>query len=253
MSTGFWRGLLGLTWLEVKIFVREPLGLIGSVFVPVVVFVLIGRAFGHTLSGPTGAERGLVGVDLAVFAALLIAISAVLSLVTIISIYRESGILKRLRATPLRPLTILTSHVLVKLLFTAFTTTVTMLLGKRYLPVDVPIPWFAFGAATIVGTLGILALGFVLASLAPTARFAQPIGTLVLYPMMGISGLFVPVAQMPGPLRLLARMSPATYAVSLMRGAWRGDSWLSHGPDLLALAIIASVSGALAVRLFRWE
>ena len=42
-----------------------------------------------------------------------------LSLVTIISIYREGGILKRLRATPLRPHTILTAHVLVKLLFTA--------------------------------------------------------------------------------------------------------------------------------------
>ena len=50
---------------------------------------------------------------------MLIAISAVLSLVTIISIYREGGILKRLRATPLRPQTILSAHVLVKLLLTA--------------------------------------------------------------------------------------------------------------------------------------
>ena len=41
--------------------------------------------------------------DLPVFASLLIALSAVLSLVTIIAIYREGGILKRLRATPLRP------------------------------------------------------------------------------------------------------------------------------------------------------
>ena len=44
-----------------------------------------------------------------------------MSLVTIIAIYREGGILKRLRATPLRPHTILTAHVLVKLLFTAVT------------------------------------------------------------------------------------------------------------------------------------
>ena len=51
---------------------------------------------------------------------ILITISAVLSLVTIISIYREGGILKRLRATPLRPWTILTAHVLVKLALTAY-------------------------------------------------------------------------------------------------------------------------------------
>jgi len=223
------------------------------VFVPVVGFVLVGRTYGSNITGTSAGQRGLVGVDLAVFAALLISISAVLSLVTIVAIYREGGILKRLRATPLRPLTILTAHVLVKLLFTAATLTLMLLLGKRYLPVDIPIPWLAFGSATLVGTLGILALGFVLASLAPTARFAQPIGTLVLYPMTGISGLFVPVDKMPGLLRLLAHLSPATYAVSLMRGAWHHDSWLSHGGDLLGLAVISAVSAILAVRLFRWE
>ena len=75
-------------------------GVIGAVFVPVFVFFVIGRMFAVDLSAPEG-QTGIVGVDLAVFAALLIAISAVLSLVTIIAIYRESGILKRLRATPL--------------------------------------------------------------------------------------------------------------------------------------------------------
>jgi ABC-2 type transport system permease protein len=174
MSAFAFRGLAALTWLEVKIFVREPLGVIGSIFVPIFVFVIIGRTFGARMTGAEEGRRGLVGVDLAVFAALLIAISAVLSLVTIIAIYREGGILKRLRATPLRPLTILTSHVIVKLLFTAVTVTVMTFLGKRFLPVDIPIPWVAFTAASLVSTLSILSLGFVLASLAPTARFAQP-------------------------------------------------------------------------------
>ena len=187
------------------------------------------------------------------FAGLLIAISAVLSLVTIIAIYREGGILKRLRATPLRPLTILSAHVLVKLLFTATTLILTMMLGRRFLDVDIPIPWVPFTAATVVSTLSILSLGFVLASVAPTARFAQPIGTIVLYPMIGISGLFGPVDQMPALLQLVARMTPASYAVSLMRGAWRGDSWLTHTGDLLGLAIIAAVCTAVAVKVFRWE
>jgi ABC-2 type transport system permease protein len=192
-------------------------------------------------------------IGAAVFAALLISISAVLSLVTIIAIYREGGILKRLRATPLRPLTILVAHVLVKLLFTAATLVMMMLLGKRYLPVDIPIPWFAFGASTLMSTLSILALGFVLASVAPTARFAQPIGTIVLYPMIGISGLFVPMERMPAGLRFLAHLTPASYAVSLMRGAWRGDSLLSHGGDLLGLTAIFAVCTIVAVRVFRWE
>jgi ABC-2 type transport system permease protein len=245
------RGLVALTWLEMKIFVREPLGVIGAVFVPVFLFVIIGRTFGDDLAGE--GQRGLVGVDLAVFAGLLIAISAVLSLVTIVAIYREGGILKRLRATPLRPLTILGAHVLVKLLFTAATIVLMLLLGRRYLPVDVPIPWVAFTAATVIGTLSILSLGFLLASVAPTARFAQPIGTIVLYPMIGVSGLFAPVAEMPGLLQVIARVTPASYAVSLMRGAWSGASWLNHAGDLAGLAVIFGVCTLLAVRWFRWE
>lgn len=247
------RGLGALTWLETKIFLREPLGVIASVFVPVFVFFIIGRSFGSELTGGDPNARGVVGVDLAVFAALLIAISAVMSLVTIIAIYRESGILKRLRATPLRPLTILGAHVLVKLLFTAATVTLMMVLGKRYLPVDVPIPWLGFTAATTVSTLSILSLGFILASLAPTARFAQPIGTIALYPMIGISGLFKPVEEMPEILQFVAHLTPASYAVNLMRGAWHGESLLSHGADLAGLAIIFAVCTALAVRWFRWE
>jgi len=249
--TTIFRGLLGLTWLEIKIFLREPLGVIGAVFVPVFLFVVIGRVFGDELVGD--GERGLVGVDLAVFAALLISISAVLSLVTIVSIYREGGILKRLRATPLRPVTILTAHVLVKLLFTFVTLLLIMMLGRRYLPVDVPIPWVPFTAAVLISTVSILSLGFLLASIVPTARFAQPIGTLILYPMVGISGLFVPLERMPGLLQLIARATPVSYAVSLMRGAWYGDALTAHLGDLAGLAIFFAVCTALSARWFRWE
>ena len=113
------RGLWRLTWLEIKIFVREPMGVIGSVGVPVLIFVVLGRMVGPQMRrGAPGLPR-VVTVDLPILTSVLIAASAVLSLVTIVAIYREGGILKRLRATPLRPHTILTAHVLVKLTFTA--------------------------------------------------------------------------------------------------------------------------------------
>jgi hypothetical protein len=49
---------------------------------------------------------------------------------------------------------------------------------------------FSFTLAVVLGTFSILSLGFVLASIVPTARFAQPIGAAVLYPMLALSGLF---------------------------------------------------------------
>lgn len=103
------RGLWKLTWIEVKIFLREPLGAIGTIGIPVLVFLVAGRVIGRRSIMTSPAASSFVGVGLPVLASVLILISAVLSLVTIISIYREGGILKRLRATPLRPQTILTS------------------------------------------------------------------------------------------------------------------------------------------------
>jgi ABC-2 type transport system permease protein len=192
-------------------------------------------------------------VDLPVFASLLIAISAVLSLVTIISIYREGGILKRLRATPLRPQTILTAQVLVKLTLTAATLALMVLAGKRYYPVSVHVPLLSFTIALLISTWSILSIGFLIASIVPTARFAQPIGAVILYPMIAFSGLFVPVASLPPVLHAVARVLPLTYAVPLLQGIWNGDAWLAHVGDVAALVMVFVVCVALSAKVFRWE
>jgi len=244
------RGLLKLTWLEIKIFMREPLGAIGTIVIPVVVFVILGRV---AAAPGSRASANLVGVALPVLASILIAISAVLSLTTIISIYREGGILKRLRATPLRPQTILTAHVVVKLLLTAVTLVLMMLAGKRYYPVDVDVPVVSFAIALLISACSILSIGFIIASVVPTARFAQPAGAVILYPMIAVSGLFAPLDSMPPALRIVARLNPLTYAVSLLRGMWKGDAWSAHVVDIAALAVVFAVCIAISSRVFRWE
>ncbi len=248
-----WRGLLHLTWLEIKVFVREPMGLVGSVVIPVVFFVVLSRALGGRGDRPPGAMATALLGDLPILVAMLIALSAVQSLVTIIAIYREGGILKRLRATPLRPHTILGAHVLVKLTFTAMSLAGMILVGRRYYPVPPDVPLVSFGVALLFVTLCILSIGFLIASLVPTARFAQPLGALLLYPMLAVSGLFVPVAALPPVGQALARVLPLTYAVSLLRGVWRGEGWLAHVGDVGALALVFGACLVLSSRLFRWE
>ncbi len=185
---------------------------------------------------------------------MMIAISAVLSLVTIISIYREGGILKRLRATPLRPQTILSAHVLVKL----------MLIGRDAV---------ADGAgrqALLSGDAGCAAArvhgraadqhrehsrrsAFVIASIVPTARFAQPIGAR--HPVSDARSVRAvrPAAALPPALQAVARVLPLTYAVSLLQGIWKGDAWSAHLGDVGALAMVCVVGTALSARVFRWE
>ena len=247
------RGLWKLTWMELKIFLREPLGAFGTIVVPVLLFVIMGRVLGRGLPPSALAASSFISVGLPALASILISITAVLSLVTIISIYREGGILKRLRATPLRPHTILTAHVLAKLLLTAATLALMVLAGKRYYPVGVHAPLFSFTIALLISTWSILSIGFLIASIVPTARFAQPIGAFILYPMLGVSGLFMPVESLPPALHALARIVPLTYSVSLLQGIWRGDAWRVHVGDVAALALVFIICTALSAKVFRWE
>jgi|SRR5581483_24342 len=247
------RGLWKLTWLETKIFLREPLGAFGTILFPVLLFVVAGRWLGSGSMSGTGPGAQFVSMQLPVFAAILITLSTVLSLASIVAIYREGGILRRLRATPLRPQTILTAHVLVKLALTLITLILMILAGKRYYPIPLTAPLISFAAALLISTWSILSIGFLIASVVPTARFAQPVGAAILYPMVALCGLFTPLRSLPPALHALARLIPLTYAVSLLEGVWKGESWSAHIGDVSALVVVFAVCTALAAKLFRWE
>jgi ABC-2 type transport system permease protein len=246
------KGLWQLTWLEIKIFAREPLGLFGTVAIPVLVFLGLGRVV-RGAAPPASPEAAFIKTGLPVLAAILMAVGAVVSLVTVIAVYREGGILKRLKATPLQPATILTAHVLVKLLFTSVTLVLLLLAGRRYYAPDTAVEIARFAAALLFSTAGVLSIGFVIASVVPTARFAQPLAGAIFYPMVALSGLFFPIAVLPPWLRVAARAMPMTYAVSLLQGVWRGDPLSSHLWDIGAIALFGVGFTALAARVFRWD
>jgi ABC-2 type transport system permease protein len=246
-------GLLKLTWVETKIFLREPLGVIGSVLVPLMIFIAVS---GTTAPGPAPERARVSGLDPSFAPALssmMLALGAVTSLVAIVSIYREGGILKRLRATPLQPLTILTAHVVVKLLFTFVSVMAMALMGRRYFPSGIQVHLGSFVGALMVTTFCVLSIGFLVASVVPTARFAQPLATMILYPMLAVSGLFFPIDALPGRVRTVAHAMPLAAAVSFLRGAWTGEPWTAHVADLAVLVLTFAVCTALSARVFRWE
>jgi ABC-2 type transport system permease protein len=87
----------------------------------------------------------------------------------------------------------------------------------------------------------------------PTARFAQPIGAAILYPMLALCGLFLPLDTLPPVLRAVAHVVPLTYAVSLLEGIWKGELWSAHLGDVAALLLVFAICTALSAKVFRWE
>jgi ABC-2 type transport system permease protein len=246
------RALLKLTWLEIRIFVREPLGFVGAIGIPLAMFLLLGRSVGPSADHSARTAQFLAE-DLPLFVSIFISINAALSLIAVISIYREGGILKRLRATPLRPVVILGAHVLVKLFFTAISLLLMLAAGRRFYPVTLHPHVAGFALAVLITTVAILCMGFVIASMVGTARFAQLIGSTILYPMLAISGMFVPLSALPRSWAVLGGILPMSHAVALLRGAWAGADWLVLMPHLGALALTIAICLALTTRVFRWE
>lgn len=243
--------LIELTWLELKIFLREPMGAIGTVVVPLVLFVVLGRFLGGRTQ--TASANRFVAVDLPVFVVIFIAIGAVLSLTTIIAIYREGGILKRLKATPISPLVILSTHVAVKLILTAVTLGLMAVAGRRFYSGSPPPEPLSFLAGVVLVSVSLLSLGFILASVIRTARFAQPIGSILLYALLGVSGLFFPLSLLPTGWQMFALASPITHAVELLRGLWLGQGWAAHWVAVLVLLANLVICSAVSKRVFRWE
>src|SRR5437867_6531735 len=179
------RGLLKLTWLEIRIFVREPLGFVGAIVIPLAMSLVLGRSVRPGADHSARATQFLAQ-DLPLFVSIFISINAALSFIAVISIYREGGILKRLRATPLRPAVILGAHVLVKLFFTGISLLLVILAGRRFYPVPLHAHVAGFTLAVVVTTVTILCMGFIIASMVSTARFEQLIGRADFYTMLAV-------------------------------------------------------------------
>ena len=108
------RGLWKLTWLEIRSSCASRWAPSARSACRWCCFVVWPRVFNRAGGPPSRGAGTFVTASLPIFRVDPDSLSAVHIAVTIISIYREGGILKRLRATPLRPYTILTAHVLVK-------------------------------------------------------------------------------------------------------------------------------------------
>jgi ABC-2 type transport system permease protein len=243
---------LKLTWTELKLYFREPIGAFFTLVFPLMMLFLFGSMYGNE---PSAYFNGYGSVDVSVsgYTAMIIATSSLMSLTIVISAYRENGILRRLRATPLRPQAILFAQVIVIFLMTLVGMVLLIIAGKVFYNLRFDgNPW-SVALAFILGSLSFFAVGFVLAGLLPTARSAQIVGMVILYPMIFLSGSTIPLEVMPEGVRSFARFLPLTYVVRLLRGLWIGEAWSQHWTEVVVLAALLIVGVLISIRTFRWE
>jgi ABC-2 type transport system permease protein len=179
------------------------------------------------------------------------------NLATLLAFRRDTGILKRLRGTPLPASALfggmLGSAVIVSAVLVALTTAI----GMVFYDVTFPGHWLALGVALLVGAFAFCALGVAVSALIPNADAAPAVVNAVFFPVVFLSGVFFPLP----PDSILSRIAdffPVRHFVQAVFVAF--DPRLPHGPahgfawdDVAVLALWGVGSALLAVRLFRWE
>ena len=154
---------------------------------------------------------------------MIIGITGLMSTTISMATYRENGILRRLRTTPVSPLVVLVAQVVVVFSMTCLGMLLLVCAGKLVYSVNFEGNALSMLAGFTLSSLSFFSIGFILAGIMPTARTAQIIAMVLMYPML-ISGAAWPRELMPATIQKVSAFIPLTYVVNLLRGLWIGES-----------------------------
>jgi ABC-2 type transport system permease protein len=196
---------------------------------------------------------GLRVIDLyaPIVIAMAIAMFSLNGLPQLFATYREKGILRRMRTTPVRPAALLGAQLLMCTALSVVTMLVVVAIGNLAFDVSLPRQVPAYLLAYLLAAVSMLALGLLVASLAPSGRGAGAIGSILFFPILFFAGLWAPRATMSDVLRKISDFTPLGAGVQSLQDAAAG-----HWPQLLHVAVMLGwtiVAGGLAARYFRWE
>jgi ABC-2 type transport system permease protein len=246
------KSLLKMTWMETKLFLREPIGAFFTLAFPLMMLFLFGSIYGNEPT-PMFGGYGTIDVSVPAYTAMIIATSGLMSVTITMAAYREQGILRRLRTTPVRPLTVLAAQVIVVFAMTTLGMVLLIAAGKLVYHMRFEGNALSVLGGFVLSCLSFFGIGFVLASFLPTARSAQIVGMVLLYPMLFLSGAGFPRELLPEAIKKVSAFLPLTYVVNLLRGLWIGESWGQHAANAIVLAGMLVVGVLVSSWSFRWE
>ncbi|MGF0310624.1 ABC transporter permease [Rhodococcus sp. IEGM1428] len=184
---------------------------------------------------------------LVMFSAVLLSVQI---LPDVLTKYRETGMLKRLRTTPASPSALLLVHVALTLIIELVVAAAMVLLPALC---GAPLPRNVVGVtiAFVFAAGAMLAIGMMLASAIRNNKVATAVGTVLFFVLQFFAGLWLPRAAMPGWLVHVSDATPSGAAVAALTESVQGG-W----PGLMHLAILGAwmvVLSVVSVRIFRWE
>ncbi len=168
--------------------------------------------------------------------------------------WRTSGLLRRLRLSPVGTGSLVASRLVVCVVVALLQMTLFLAIGVTVFDLQLTGWWWLAVPLVLTGTLAFMAIGMVAGAVSRTAEAASGVANVIILPMAFLSGSFIPLEQAPGWLTTVAKLLPLGHLNEGMLDVMvRGE-----GPSALVVPVavllgFTVVFGVLAARLFRWD
>jgi ABC-2 type transport system permease protein len=240
---------------DVRTSLRNPRARFFTFVFPVLLLVIFTGVFGSGHTVIDGVRVTLTSFYVAGILALSIVVASYGNLVVSISSLRESGVLKRRRATPVPPAVLIASQACATLVTVIVMSSILLVLGKVAYGVGLAPAAIAAAACTgIVGALSLACVGYAVSALIDSPEAAQPIVQATLLPLWFLSGVFVPTSKLSGTLRTIASWFPVEHLASSLQLAIVHSSFAGaiSVTDLLVMAAWGVGAATFAAWRFSW-
>ncbi len=233
-----------------RLFWRNREAAFFTFMLPVIFFLIFGAIYGNDRIGKyRGAdflEAGMIGYGVAATAFAGLAITMV--------IRRESGVLKRIRSTPLPPVTYIAAVLGSTLIVFALQTTVLVVLGRVLFSVPFPARWISLVLTCLLGAAAFAAMGLAITAAVKSAEGSSAVVNAIYLPMAILSGTFFSPHSYPPFLKVIAAALPLTYFTRLTRAVLLDGKEIWQEPVAVAVIVGWGLAGLIcSLRWFRWE
>jgi ABC-2 type transport system permease protein len=240
---------------DVRASLRNPRARFFTFFFPIVLLVIFTGVFGHGTTTIDGIRVKLSHFYVPGILAMSIVVASYANLVISIATLRESGVLKRRRATPVPSTLLIAGQALSTLVIVAIMATILLAIGKIAYGVGMaPAAIAAIACMTVLATFTFACIGYAVSGMIGSPDAAQPIVQATTMPLWFLSGVFIPVASLSPTLRSVGSLFPVEHLAAGLQLASVHTSFSSAIAvnDLLALAAWGLAAGAFAAWRFNW-
>ncbi|MGC5247154.1 ABC transporter permease [Gordonia sp. DT219] len=235
---------------EARLLARNPGVVIWTAILPVAAAIVIASI--PAARRPVTAFGGLSTFQvyqpiLVLFVLSLLAVQAMPDMLTR---YREMGVLKRLRTTPVSPALLLVAH-FVLITGVSIVCLVLIVVIPGIISGQWPHHLLGFVVSFLLSCWAFLGLGMVIASLFRNAKVAAGCGTLMFFVLMFFAGLWIPRSTMPGWLHTISNLTASGAGTQAL-----ADTATSGWPPVGffgTLVVWGALATVIAIRTFKWE